>query len=219
MGSGGLGPKGGSIVKVGRLGICAGVLALGLWGVASGEEAPAAAAKAPHQYVGAKKCKMCHNAEKGGAQFKIWSESKHAQAYLTLAGDKAKEIAKAKGIEDPQKSEQCLECHQTGFGEPADHFAATFVATDGVQCETCHGAGKDYIKMKTMKGLRDGSLKADEYGLVMPTKETCVKCHNEKSPSFKSFDWAADSTKIAHGIPKGYTRGAAAAEGEAEPAK
>lgn len=191
--------------------VCAGVLALGFWGVASAEET--AAAPEPHQYVGAKKCKMCHNSEKGGAQFTHWSESKHAKAFETLAGEDAKKIAKEKGIADPQKAAECLSCHQTGYGEPADHFAASYLATDGVTCESCHGAGSHYIKMKTMQGIRDKTLKAEDYGLVMPTKERCVQCHNEKSPSFKAFDFAADSTKIAHGIPAGYKRGAAA-EGE-----
>ncbi|MBI4345212.1 MAG: hypothetical protein HY553_00045, partial [Elusimicrobia bacterium] len=36
-----------------------------------------AATKAVHQYVGVKKCKICHTSEKGGAQYKKWLESKH----------------------------------------------------------------------------------------------------------------------------------------------
>jgi hypothetical protein len=190
--------------------VCAGVLTLGLWGVAGAEEAAAT-----HQYVGAKKCKTCHNSEKGGAQFKHWTESKHSKAFETLAGEKAKAIAKEKGIEDPQKAAECLACHQTGYGEAAANFAASYVATEGVTCEACHGAGSHYLKMKTMAGIRDKTLKAEEYGLVKPTQERCVQCHNEKSPTFKAFTFADDSTKIAHPIPPGYKRGAAAAEGDA----
>lgn len=195
--------------------VCAGVLALGFWGVASAEETAAAAApaKATHQYVGAKKCKMCHNAEKGGAQFTKWSESKHAKALETLAGEDAKKIATEKGIADPTKAAECLSCHQTGYGEPAEHFAASFVGAEtAVGCESCHGAGADYIKMKTMAGIRDKSLKAEDFGLVMPTKETCEKCHNDKSPTFKSFDFAEYSKKIEHKIPEGYKRGGASEE-------
>lgn len=190
-----------------RLFVLAGLAVFALWGVAGAQEA----APKGHQYVGVKKCKMCHNAEKGGAQFLKWSESKHSKAFATLATPKALEVAKAKGIADPQKSDDCLKCHVTGHGKPANEFAATFVAADGVGCESCHGAGSDYIKMKTMQGIRDKTLKAAEYGLNMPTKDTCVECHNDKSPTFKEFKWAADSTKIAHPIPPGYKRGAAAA--------
>jgi len=205
-----------------------GVVALAMWGVAAADEqAPAdtaaakappesatatAAAKAPekavHQYVGVKKCKMCHVSEKGGAQHKKWLESKHAKAFESLASDLAIGIAKKKGIAEPQKSAECLQCHQTGYGEPADHFAATFVATDGVQCESCHGAGKDYMAKKTMQGIRDDKLKGEDYGLVIPNKDPCVLCHNEKSPTFVEMNFAADSTKIAHPIPPGYKRGA-----------
>lgn len=197
--------------------VCAGVLALGFWGVASAEETAAAAtpatpaAPAAHQYVGAKKCKMCHNAEKGGAQFTKWTESKHAKALETLGSEEAKKIAAEKKIADPATSAECLSCHQTGYGEPADHLAASYVA-EGVTCESCHGAGADYIKMKTMAGIRDKSLKAEDYGLVMPTKETCEKCHNDKSPTFKSFDFAEYSKKIEHKIPEGYKRGGASEE-------
>jgi hypothetical protein len=196
--------------------MCAGVLALGFWGIASAEEtaaaaAPAAAAPAAHQYVGAKKCKMCHNAEKAGAQFTKWTESKHAKAFETLASEAAKKIATDKGIADPQKAAECLSCHQTGNGVAAEHLAATYTA-EGVTCESCHGAGADYIKMKTMQGIRDKSLKAEEYGLVMPTEETCKTCHNDKSPTFKSFDFAEYGKKIEHKIPEGYKRGGAAEE-------
>lgn len=210
--------------------ISAGVVTMAMWGIAApvtlrAEPAPAdsatavqaptdstaakASATVVHQYVGVKKCKTCHVSEKGGAQYRKWLESKHAKAYETLGGDMAKGIAKKRGIADPQKSGECLQCHVTGYGEPADHFAASFVATDGVQCESCHGAGKGYMASKTMKGITDGTLKGSDYGLVIPSQDRCVQCHNEKSPTFVEMNFAADSTKIAHPIPPGYKRGAA----------
>lgn len=196
--------------------MCAGVLALGFAGVASAEDAaPAAAAPAAHQYVGVKKCKMCHNGEKAGAQFTKWTESQHSKAFATLAGEDAKKIATAKGIADPQKAAECLACHQSGAGEPAEHFAASYVAEDGVTCESCHGAGSDYVKMKTMQGIFDKSIKGEDVGFSMPTEETCKKCHNDKSPSFKGFDFAEMSKKIDHKYPEGYKGRAAAGEGEA----
>ena len=179
--------------------------------------AMAQGAKAGHMYVGTKRCKTCHNSEKGGAQFTKWSESKHAKAFATLATPKALEIAKAKGIADPQKADECLSCHVTGHGKPADMFKPTFAAADGVGCESCHGPGSDYMKMKTMQGIRDKSIKGAELGLIEPNKKTCDTCHNEKSPTFKAWkDFAADSAKVGHAIPAGYKRGAAAAAEGAE---
>jgi len=173
--------------------------------------AHAQAAPAPSMYVGVKRCKTCHNVEKGGAQFAKWSESKHAKAYATLATPKALEIAKEKGIADPQKAAECLSCHVTGHGEPADKFKESFVAADGVGCESCHGAGSNYLKKSVMQGIRDKKMKAEDHGLLPVTEKTCAKCHNEKATGGKFVDWKADSAKVSHAIPAGYVRGAEAA--------
>ena len=160
------------------------------------------------QYMGAGKCKTCHNSARKGAQYKAWSDSKHARAFLNLASPKALEIAAKLEIKDPQKAPECLKCHVTGYGEPADRFAASFSESLGVQCESCHGAGSGYYKKATMLDLRSKKAKPAEYGLLMPTKALCANCHNEKSPSGKFVDWPADSTKIAHPIPPGAETGA-----------
>lgn len=183
------------------------VVVVALTMMVQGLEKPAVmaqeAAKPARQYLGAKKCKTCHNSSKKGAQYKVWMESKHAQAFHTLATPEAHEFAATKGIEDPQRAAECLQCHVTGYGEPKDHFAATFSESLGVQCESCHGAGSDYYKKKPMKEIYFGKTKPETYGLIMPTAETCAKCHNEKSQSGEFVDWPADSAKIAHPIPPG----------------
>jgi hypothetical protein len=176
--------------------------------------ATAAEKSADPLYVGVKKCKTCHKAEAGGAQFKIWSESKHAKAFETLATPKAMEIAKEKGIADPQKADECLSCHVTGHGEPAEKFKTTFVAADGVGCESCHGAGSNYLKKSVMQGIRDEKMKAEEHGLLAVTQETCDKCHNEKGTGGKKVDFKEAYEKIKHPIPEGYKRGAAAKDDE-----
>ncbi len=151
-----------------------------------------------HAYVGAQKCKMCHNSAAKGAQFTQWSKSRHALAYQTLAGDEAKKIAAAKGIADPQKEDECLKCHVTGHGAPADKLTAKYTVEDGVGCESCHGAGSEYQKMKIMKS-REQSLAA---GLVIPNEQGCITCHNSESPVFKGFDFKAYFEKISHPNPK-----------------
>ena len=115
--------------------------ALVAWsGFAHAQAAPATPAA---MYVGVKRCKTCHNLEKAGGQFAKWSESKHAKAFATLATPKALEIAKEKGIADPQKADECLSCHVTGPGAAAEKFKESVVAADGVGCESCHGAGSN----------------------------------------------------------------------------
>lgn len=156
------------------------------------------AEEAAHQYVGAAKCKICHKAEKKGDQYGKWEASKHSKAYEVLASEAAIAIGKDKGIENPQTSDQCLKCHVTAFGAAAEAKAESFDQTEGVGCEACHGPGSDYKKMSVMKDL----AAAKDAGLIVPTEETCVTCHNEESPTYKEFKYAEFYKIIAHPDPE-----------------
>jgi len=151
-----------------------------------------------HKYIGAMKCKMCHNSPAKGAQFTQWSETKHAKAFATLASEESKKVAQEKGIADPQKADECLKCHVTGHGSPAEMLGDKYSAEEGVTCEVCHGAGGDYATMAIMKD----KAKAMEAGLTAPTEELCKPCHNSESPTFKEFDFAKATAATAHPNPK-----------------
>jgi len=158
-------------------------------------------AQAENKYVGADKCKMCHQSESKGNQYAAWKKSKHAGAYTSLASDKAKEIGTKQGIDNPQANEKCLKCHSTGAVAAAASLindGANVKPEDGVQCESCHGAGEKYWNMTVMKDRE----KAIAGGLVVPNEALCVKCHNSESPTFVSFDFAQRSKEIAHPMPK-----------------
>jgi hypothetical protein len=165
---------------------------------AAPEESKAAPEKIAHKYVGVTKCKVCHSMASSGNQYKIWSESKHAKAYETLATPAADSIGKTRDVEKPQESAKCLVCHVTGYEAPASAKAATFKQDEGVGCEVCHGPGSDYMPMKVMKD-KEAAIAA---GLQIPTEETCVNCHNEKSPTYKKFVFAEFEKQIAHPVPK-----------------
>ena len=168
------------------------------WGLISvGDTAVAGEAK----FMGAGKCKTCHKKPEQGEQFKKWSESPHANAYATLAGEKALAIAKEKGIADPQKADECLQCHVTGHGAAAEMLGPKYAVTDGVGCESCHGAGGNYYKKKTMKGITMGEIDRASVGLVKPDEKTCTQCHNDKSPTFDGFDFKEMVKKVAHPLP------------------
>lgn len=159
--------------------------------------AAALMASAQNKYIGSKVCGVCHKAEKKGMQYEIWQKSKHAEAYKTLTGAKAAEIAKAKGLKTPaNESPECLKCHAITTDAK--------LIPDGVQCETCHGPGSNYMKMAVMKerekaiaaGLTDFKDKA-------AIEKLCRSCHNEESPSFKGFKFEEMWAKIKHPTPKG----------------
>ncbi len=154
-------------------------------------------------YIGVKKCSMCHRSEKQGSQFPIWEASMHAKAYETLKSEAADKIAAEKGYETKAvETEACLKCHATGYNLPAERLEKGFEVADGVQCETCHGPGSEYKSMKIMKD-KDAAVKA---GLQIWTDDAaieamCKNCHNEESPTFKGFNFAEMYQKIKHNIP------------------
>ncbi len=176
---------------------------------------PAQAAKGINHYIGAGKCKSCHQAKASGNQYAAWQALDHAKAYEVLASDEAKRLGKEKGIDDPQKSDQCLKCHVTAFGVPADHIAKGFDIKLGVQCETCHGPGEQHMKARfsAAGAEKEGEGFGDEGAaayhalpegeiLLAPKQDLCLKCHNSESPSFKPFCFYLHAKKIRHLDPR-----------------
>jgi hypothetical protein len=166
------------------------------------KETAAKAATPSFNYVGSAKCKMCHMTAKSGAQFKLWQESRHSKAFETLSTPKAEEVAKAKGLTVPAaQAPECLACHVTAHGKAAEMRGGVTDA-EGIGCEACHGPGSEYQKMAVMKQLVAGEVEPASVGLVEPTEALCKTCHNEKSPTYKPFDFKTASAKIAHPTPK-----------------
>src|SRR4030042_1924750 len=103
-------------------------------------------------------------------------ETKHAKAFDALKAE-------------DQGKEECLGCHNTGYKKSADLLK-------NVQCEACHGPGSDYKDMKVMKDKE----KAIAAGLIITTEETCKMCHNEKSPTFKGFNFEEAKKTGVHAV-------------------
>ncbi len=153
------------------------------------------------KYIGAAKCKMCHNSEAAGQQYKIWAASSHANAMKSLASEKSLEYAKKNNIADPTKEAKCVNCHST-FGPANAALISEEVelnVNEGVSCETCHGPGNSYKTRAIMLDL----AKSKENGLILPEKAVCEKCHNStENPFNKPFDFEAAKKIIAHPKPK-----------------
>jgi hypothetical protein len=181
----------------------------------------AATAGDEHDFVGVAKCKTCHKKDGIGNQIAAWEDTKHAKAYETLASDQAKKWAEEAGVGDPQTADECVKCHVTAHGVPEDRVSVKFDKTLGVQCESCHGAGKDYRKKKIMID-QDAAIAK---GLVPQSEKVCVTCHNDESPAWKDdrytkadgskvgFDYEQAVKAIAHPVPEGYDP---MADGEAD---
>jgi hypothetical protein len=167
------------------------VLGLAAFTVAqAADEAKAPEAKG-HLFVGSAKCKMCHAGPTKGEIYEVWQKSAHSTAFAKLP-DASKKDAK------------CFPCHTTGFGKPSgyDPAAPTAATLEGVGCESCHGPGKDYMPMATMKD----PAKAKAAGLVTPDATTCKGCHEGTTPeghkALPKFDYATMYPKIEHHVAK-----------------
>lgn len=129
-----------------------------------------AAQVAEHDYVGAERCKSCHEAE-----FAAWAATPHARAFEVLSATEKK---------DPR----CLSCHTV---VPSD----VQQSLQGVQCESCHGAARGYTPEYVM---RDSDLSA-QLGLVAKVDvTTCNRCHTDAAPSMGAFDFATKKELIRH---------------------
>lgn len=161
-------------------------------------------------YVGARVCASCHAGPGMGHQYSLWLHSKHSKAYATLARPEAKEITRLSGLrEQPQEAFTCLGCHATGANAEDWEKDDTFRVEDGVQCETCHGPGSEYM---TEDVMRDPA-KAMAAGLVMPGPERCMVCHAAKGTHVAvlgspAFDVEAGMKQIAHPTPGNPVMGA-----------
>jgi hypothetical protein len=147
------------------------------------------------EYIGAAKCKMCHNKPETGSQYDKWKAEGHSKAFETLKSPEALKIAQEKGIADPTKDQKCLKCHSTAAAHADLNLSG--VVEEGVSCESCHGPGSLYKSMAVMKSKEQSVAK----GLIISDEKVCKTCHNAESPTFKGFDFAEASKKIAHPNP------------------
>lgn len=112
-------------------------------------------------FVGEEMCKNCHP-----TQHKIWQESQHAVAYEDLE-------AVGKSF-DPE----CIQCHTVGFNQAGGFVDMSITAhLLAVQCENCHGAGREHANNGGAKPLPNKGW---------PIEKICGQCHTQPhSPSFK----------------------------------
>ena len=166
-----------------------------------------------HSFVGVKKCGTCHGKELIGDQVAAWREDPHAHAFDRLRDERSLAIAREKGLAaPPHESAECLACHVTAHGVAPAWIAYELDPADGVQCESCHGPGKDYRKKKVMsdtdKAAAAGLWDAGEDASI------CTACHNAASPTWdpkrfrrpdgttSPFDFEVAKAMHRHPIPE-----------------
>ena len=110
-------------------------------------------------YASAAACQQCHEQE-----YLQWSATRHAFAYETL-------LKKERYFDA-----RCVSCHTTGFGYATGFQIGEQDSTlKGVQCETCHGPGKQHVGNPKKSNIRSGA-----------DTSLCLQCHDtQHSPGFE----------------------------------
>jgi formate-dependent nitrite reductase cytochrome c552 subunit len=80
-------------------------------------------------------------------------------------------------------SGKCIKCHVTGTPEMIAAEGAK-PSLPGVQCESCHGAGRAHVEAAKAGDASNARTKPI-------AEQTCVDCHNETSPHYKPFFYGA----------------------------
>ena len=132
-----------------------------------------------NEYVGARKCKECHE-----EIYKHWTETGHFHAMETL-----RDIATPAGQD---YNPECVRCHvvaldyRTGF-----QTIDSTPELGGVQCENCHGPGKKHIDDPENPDLLTPAPEDDE-----AIERSCIVCHDVDNSL--NFDFSTYWPKVRH---------------------
>lgn len=209
-----------------------GAMGAAVVGVSSDDAVYFASGNAPEKVKGPDACAECHPKEA-----EAWKTTHHHATFIDLPrNDKAREIADKMGIRAIKSDSTCLTCHFTVQGSGSD-----LEPISGISCESCHGAGADWIDIHSSyaEGVtRETETEAQrlarieaavDKGMLSPmdlyaVAENCYQCHtapNEElvnkggHPAGSNFDLVAWSQgEVRHNFNR--TDGASNAEASPE---
>lgn len=146
----------------------------------------------PSLVKGPNECGECHK-----ETVKAWKKSHHSTTFKDMPrSDEAREIAQKMGIKRIKSESDCLACHFT-----IAETESKPKPISGISCESCHGAGKEWIDIHSDYGGKDVKaenedpahkvnryIKSEAAGMIRPSNlyalaANCYGCHtvpNEK---------------------------------------
>lgn len=155
---------------------------------AAGASSAAGGAPTGGRLMGVASCagSTCHGrAEGNGAvvrqdEIATWQEPSsptgaHSRAYAVLNTLRGRQIGATLGI-DPTSSGECLGCHATTGGSRGPEYQVS----DGVGCESCHGAADDWLPTHfAVAGSHAANVAAGMTPLERPSirAKVCLDCH------------------------------------------
>lgn len=152
---------------------------------------PASQASSNSRYEGVATCagSTCHGrAEGNGAvvrqdEIATWQSPSspsgaHSRAYAVLAGERGRQIAASLGLGAATSAPACLGCHATYA--PEAQRGDRFLLSDGVGCESCHGASGTWLPLHYARPATHASnVAAGLVPLESPQERArvCLDCH------------------------------------------
>lgn len=118
----------------------------------------------------------------------VWSEQdKHSQAYAVLENGRSQRMGKLLGKNVLFQETGCVACHTTNIDDTAwleQHAAAIDQGrSEGVACESCHGASSEWYDMHTLGSWRElTDQQKASHGFTqlkdpVVRAEVCLSCH------------------------------------------
>lgn len=157
------------------------------------------------RYEGVASCagSTCHGRAEGDGrivrqdELMYWQEPSsrtgvHSRAYAALASARGQAIASSLGLGSASAAPACLGCHATPAGERGERFQIS----DGVGCESCHGASSGWIASHYAVGASHaGNLSKGMIALDQPQirANLCLDCHfgSDRSDQFVTHSMMA----------------------------
>lgn len=153
-------------------------------------ETPAVAQATGATYVGVATCggTTCHGRSEADGpvvrqdELMIWQDpasptGAHSRAYAVLREPRSQQIAQRLGIGQASTAPMCLGCHAT----PATaQRGVRFLTTDGVGCESCHGAASGWLSSHyAVGGTHANNVSRGLVPLENPRVRAgiCLDCH------------------------------------------
>lgn len=143
------------------------------------------------RYTGVATCagSTCHGRAEGNGEIvrqdelASWQEPSspsgaHSRALAIIQTARGRKITDALGLKSPGSEPACLGCHSTFV--PASDRGPRFQVSDGIGCESCHGAASGWLASHYTK---DGSHSANISNGLIPLENpqtragVCLDCH------------------------------------------
>ena len=139
-----------------------------------------------NKIVGPEECIDCHKRSN-----EVWVKTPHYTTFKEMSRtEEARDIASKLNINRIKSESTCVQCHYTTKSVENEKKAIA-----GISCESCHGAGRDYVDIHGDYGGKDVKkenetpehkkqriAKSEKAGMIRPANlyalaENCYSCH------------------------------------------